>query len=331
MPARAPGNPPRETAPWPDTLAHVSSADVRGVVRAPTAAILLRLIPLWILWGATYLGIALMIRTMPVLMGNGSRFLTAGIVLAAILAATKGPRVLSVTRSQVRSMATMGVMILSVGIGLVSLAERYVPSSIAALLVSVTPLWMVLFRVRAGDRPSRLTLAGVAIGLAGLAMMLLPGGTTPVSGGDTEVVLWSAAIVLGSLSWAYFSWRSASFDLPADPLTTTVYQLLTAGVFLTIVGAVTGERWDLSNISTESLAGWAYLVVASVIAYGAYVWLLGHAPISLTATYAYVNPVVAVILGALIISEPVTHDVLIGLLIVVGGVGLVVTGERRRR
>jgi len=308
----------------------VTTTDVRGVVRAPTSAILLRLIPLWFLWGGTYIGIALLLRSMPVLMGNGSRFLVAGVILAGILAIVRGPSVLALNRRQLRSVIVMGVMILSVGIGMVSLAERYVPSGIAALLVSVMPLWMVLFRVRAGDHPSRLTLAGVAVGLGGLALMLLPGGTTPVSGNDTDVVIWSIGIVLGSLSWAFFSWRSSSYELPSNPLTTTVYELITAGVFLTVAGAITGERWDFGAITRESWIGWGYLVIASLIAYASYVWLLGNSPISLTSTYAYVNPVVAVILGSLIISEPITHDVAIGLTIVVGGVVLVVTGERRK-
>lgn len=308
----------------------MTTMDARGVVRAPTSQIMLRLIPLWILWGATYLGIALLLESMPILMGNGSRFLVAGVVLSLGLVVFRGPRVLAITRTQVRSVITMGVMILSVGIGLLSLAERYVPSGIAALLVSITPLLIVIFRLRAGDRPARLTLIGVGVGLAGLALMLLPGGTVPVSGTDADVVLWSAVIVVGSLSWAYFSWRSTSYDLPADPLATTVYELLTAGVVLTVVGFLLGERWDFASITTASWIGWGYLVLASLVAYAAYVWLLNHAPISLTSTYAYVNPVVAVILGSLIIAEPLSRDVLIGLTIVVGGVVLVVTGERRR-
>lgn len=161
--------------------------------------------------------------------------------------------------------------------------------------------------------------------------MLLPGGTSPVSGTDLDVMLWSIGIVAGSLSWAYFSWRSTSYDLPANLLTTTVYELLTAGVFLSVIGALTGERWDFSAITAVSWFGWTYLVIASLIAYASYVWLLGNAPISLTSTYAYVNPVVAVILGLIIVAEPLTRDVGIGLTIVVGGVVLVVSGERRRR
>ena len=167
------------------------------------------------------------------------------------------------------------------------------------------------------------------MGLTGLAAMLLPGGTEPIDGGDGDVVRWSLAIMVSSFIWAYFSWRSAGFELPENPLTTTFYEMTVAGVFLTIVGLIFGQRIDLSTASTSSWVALGYLVVASLVAYTAYVWLLRNAPMSLVATYAYVNPVVAVFLGWLVVGEPITLDVLIGVTIVVGGVVLVVTGERR--
>jgi drug/metabolite transporter (DMT)-like permease len=221
-------------------------------------------------------------------------------------------------------------MLLTAGIGMISLAERYVPSGVAALIVSAMPLWIILFRLKAGDRPSRLTLVGVAIGLLGLMIMLLPGGTEPVAGSDADVALWSLGITTTAFLWALFSWRSSRYDLPKNPLTTTVYELLTAGVALSAIGLVLGERIDFSSVTSISWFGWGFLVLASVLAYTAYVWLLGNAPMSLVSTYAYVNPVVAVFLGWLIIGEPITTDVIIGLSIVVGGVVLVVSGERQR-
>jgi drug/metabolite transporter (DMT)-like permease len=162
--------------------------------------------------------------------------------------------------------------------------------------------------------------------------MLLPGGTTPASGASTtQVALWSIAIAFGSFSWAFFSYRSTSYEQPKEPMTTAVIELATAGVLLVIVGALIGERWDFGVITTESWFGWWYLVAASALAYGAFVWLLNNAPMSLVSTYAYVNPVVAVILGIVILNEAITSDVIVGLSIVVGGVVLVVTGERRTR
>lgn len=303
--------------------------DVRGVSRASTAAIAPRLVSVWIIWGSTYLGIAVLVQTLPALLANGIRFLLAAILLGIGLVVFKGPRILAVTRRQLTGAATMGIALLGVGIGTLSLAQRFVPSGIAALLVSVMPLWIILFRIRAGERPSRLTVAGVALGMVGLAAMLLPGGTTAVAGTESDVVIWSLVIMVSSFIWAYFSWRSTKFELPTDPLTTTFYEMLIASVFLTFIGLAVGERVNVAETSNASWLALAYLVLAALIAYTAYVWLIGNAPMSLVATYAYVNPVVAVFLGWLIIGEPITRDVLIGLTIVVGGVVLVVSGERR--
>lgn len=299
--------------------------------RSSTSTILPPLITVWVVWGSTYLAIAVLVQTLPPLLGNAMRFAIAAAIMAIALVAVKGPRVLAITGVQLRNSAIMGVTLLGVGIGTVSMGQRFVPSGIAALLISVTPLWIILFRLRAGDRPSRLTSAGVVLGMFGLGAMLLPGGTTSVAGGDGDVVVWSLVILAGSFSWAFFSWRSSSYALPANLLTTTFYEMLTAAIFLSIVGTVIGERIDPAAVSTGSWMSMGYLVLASLIAYSAYVWLIGHAPMSLVATYAYVNPVVAVFLGWLILSEPLTRDVVIGLTIVVGGVILVVTGERRPR
>jgi drug/metabolite transporter (DMT)-like permease len=308
------------------------AADVRGVTEAPIRAIMGPLIMLWIIWGSTYMGIALMVKSMQPLLGSGSRFITASLVLGTIVLLVKGPGAFRVTRAQLRGAAFMGVSILGISIGILSLAQRYVPSGIAALIVSVLPLWIIFFRLRAGDRPSRLTSLGVGIGLIGLVLMLLPGGTTPVNGSSTtQVALWSIAIAFGSFSWAFFSYRSTRYEQPKEPLTTAVIELATAGVFLIVVGVLIGERWDFGVITTESWVGWWFLVVASALAYGAFVWLLNNAPMSLVATCAYVNPVVAVILGLVILNEAITSDVIVGLSIVVGGVVLVVTGERRTR
>ena len=297
--------------------------------RASTSVILPPLITVWVVWGSTYLAIAVLVQTLPPLLGNALRFVIAAAILAIALVAVKGPRVLAITGVQLRNSAVMGVMLLGVGIGTVAMGERFVPSGIAALLVSVTPLWIIVFRLRAGDRPSRLTSAGVVVGMIGLGAMLLPGGTTSIAGGDRDVLLWSIAILVGSFSWAFFSWRSSRYDLPANLLTTTFYEMLTAAIFLSVLGVLIGERMNPATVSTGSWIAVAYLVFASLVAYSAYVWLIGHAPMSLVATYAYVNPVVAVFLGWLILGEPLTRDVVIGLTIVVGGVILVVTGERR--
>ena len=142
------------------------------------------------------------------------------------------------------------------------------------------------------------------VGLIGLFLILIPGGTVPISGAsNTQVALWSVAIACGSFCWAFFSWRSTSYQQPKNPLTTAVIQLATAGVFLTLVGVLIGETWNFGIITQQSWAGWAFLVFASSAAYGAYVWLINNAPMSLVTTHAYVNPMVAVTLGFLILKE----------------------------
>lgn len=311
------------------TVGAVTGTQARGGLRVSGLTVWGPLIALWLIWGSTYLGIAVLVESMPPMVGNGFRFLAAALVLGSILALSRGPGSLRVSRAELRSVSIMGVALLGVGIGTLSLAERYVPSGVAALLIAVMPLYVVLIRLRSGDRPNGLTIIGVAVGLAGLALMLLPGGTTPVNGSDSDVVIWSVAIMFSTFCWAYFSWRSARYTFPRNSLVTTTYEMAVAGVALVLAGSLRGERIDLGQITTESWWAWAYLIAASIGGYSAFTWLLGHAPLSLTSTYAYVNPVVAVLLGFIILSEPITRDVLVGLTVVVGGVVLVVTGERR--
>jgi len=307
----------------------VTETTIPGAHRAAGLAVWGPLVALWLIWGSTYLGIAVMGTSLPPLTANGLRFLIASLILGGILVVVRGPRVLAITPPQFRSIAIMGVALLGVGIGSVSLAERYVPSGVTALLIAVMPLWVVLLRVRAGDRPSRLTLLGVAIGMAGLVLMLLPGGTKPVTGSDGDVVLWSVVLMFSSFCWAFFSWRSTRYVFPRNSLVTTTYEMLIAAAALLGVGVLTGERVHPELATASSWWALAYLVAASIAGYSAYTWLLARAPLSLTSTYAYVNPVVAVVLGFLLIGEAITHDVLLGLTVVVGGVTLVVTGERR--
>ena len=307
-------------------------SDVRGVTEAPLSRIAAPLITLWIVWGSTYMGTSLVVQSMPPLMGAGSRFLAGTVLLALIVVAIRGPKVFNITFPELRGAIFMGIFILAIGIGVLSLAQRYVPSSIAALIFSIIPLWIIIFRIRARDRPSRLTLIGVGIGLLGLILLLLPGGTEPVGNADTiQVAVWSLGIAVTSFLWAFFSWRSTSYAQPKDSLVTTVIELLTAGIVLTILGAVIGERWDFAAVTNASWFGWAFLVIASTLGYSTYVWLIGNAPMSLVSTHAYVNPVIAVILGFTILNERITTDVVLGLTIVVGGVILVVSGERRSK
>ncbi|MDP9398404.1 MAG: EamA family transporter, partial [Actinomycetota bacterium] len=207
--------------------------------------------------------------------------------------------------------------------------EQTVPSGLAALLVAATPLWLVCLRLAAGDRPRRLSLAGVLLGFVGVALLARPGG------GGGNAATWGLLMILAaSACWALGSFLSARLPLPADPLVATTYEMLLGGGLQLVLGAAVGELrgFDPGAVSGRSWAAWGYLVVVgSLVAFSAYVWLLGNAPISLTATYAYVNPVVAVLLGALLLDEAVTAAIVAGGAVVVAGVALVVTAERPRR
>jgi drug/metabolite transporter (DMT)-like permease len=283
------------------------------------------LITLWLVWGSTYLGIAVLIQTAPGLLGNGLRFLVAAALLAGIVALRSGARSLRITRDELAFSFLMGVMLLGVGIGTLAIAQNFVPSGVAALIVAVIPLWVVIFRLRAGQRPALFTLLGVLIGFIGLAVLVLPGGSSGTA--STGLLLGSLAICVSAFTWAYFSWKSRGFPLPRNTFVTTVYELLAAGLLLTGIGAIAGQRINIDAISTASLLAFGYLTLASIVGFSAYSWLLANASLSLTSTYAYVNPVVAVLLGTLILNEVLSFDVIVGLIVITGGVALVVSGE----
>ncbi|RZU72375.1 drug/metabolite transporter (DMT)-like permease [Micromonospora kangleipakensis] len=292
------------------------------------------LVLVYVLWGSTYLGIRIAVESLPPLTSAAGRFAAAALVLAAVLRIRRGPGALRVDRRQLGSAALVGVLLLAGGNGLVVLAESgpagvAVPSGIAALLVATVPLLVVLLRTLGGDRPGRWTFAGVTLGFAGLVLLVLPtggSGAVPLAGALT--------VVVAATCWSVGSFLSGRLRMPADPFVATVYEMVAGAVALAVTGAARGEWHGFSpaEVTGRSWAALAYLMVAgSLVAFTAYVWLLHHAPISLVATYAYVNPAVAVALGALLAAEPVTARVLLGGAVIVAGVALVVTTERPRR
>jgi drug/metabolite transporter (DMT)-like permease len=265
----------------------------------------------------------------------GLRFLTAAVVLCAFLVLRRGRRALVVSWAELRGAAIVGALLLGGGMGMVTLAERYVPSGVAALIVAIMPVWVVLLRTATGDRPRLVTWLGVGVGLVGMAVLVLPGAhVAPADGAtDAQRALWSLLLPFGTVCWAVGSFLQPRIRTPRDPLVLTAYEMLVGGSLLTLGGLLSGERATaMLEASARSWLGWTYLVtVGSLLAYVTYVWLVGHAPLSLIATYAYVNPVVAVLLGWLILGEPVTGGVVLGGSIIVAGVALVVSGERLGR
>ena len=261
--------------------------------------LLLALATVYLVWGSTYLAVRVMVETVPPLLGSGVRFLVAGAVLYPVLLARRGWAAVRVPARQAGAAALVGCLFLAGGTGLVTVAERDVPSGLAAVLVAAMPLLVVLLRLVTGERVPRATAAGVAVGLAGVAVLVLPGNPVPEAG-------WFglALILVADVSMAVASFASSRLPVPDDTLVATALELLAAGAVLSLAGLLTGEARDLAldQLSGASLAALGYLVVAgSLIAYTAYVWLLANAPVSQATTHTHVNPVVAIALGWLVL------------------------------
>ena len=271
----------------------------------------------YLIWGSTYLGIKVAGDTMPAFFAVSSRFLLAGALLAGWVAWRQGRGALRVTRAELASAALIGLLLPGAN-GLLFIAERTVPTGVASLIIASVPLLVILMRLAGGERPPRLALVGVGVGFLGVAFLFRP------EGGATW---WGIAVTgISALAWAAGSYLSGRLPLPEDALVATTFEMLAGGLILLPVGLA--QRPDLGSVSGKSLAAFVYLVVAgSLIGYTAYVWLLHHVPLGTVATYAYVNPVVAIALGALFLDESLTTRVLVGAAIVLGSVAIVVRTE----
>ena len=284
----------------------------------------------YLVWGSTYLGIRYVVETMPPLLAGGARFFLAGALFAAWLVARRGVGALRVTRGEMLGCSFVGIALLLGGNGLVSVGEdEGVPSGLAALIIASVPLWVVVFRRLFGERVGRVTPLWIAIGFAGVAVLLLPGDRP-----DQAPIGGMLILVAAAFCWASGSFASSRLPIPDDPIRATAVQMLVGGGICVVVGLVAGEggQVDVGAFSAESIAAFAYLVlIGSLCAFTAYAWLLKNAPISQVATYAYVNPVVAIALGALFVDEEVTPLMGIAALVIVASVAGTIREEAHRR
>ena len=314
----------------------VGSTSPNGTYRRPRPSldgvrVWIALWTVYLVWGSTYLAIRYVVETIPAFLGAGLRFSTAGVIFMAYIALRRGGlAALRIGWRPLGACAFVGLALLLGGNGLVVVSQDGgTPSGIAALVVATVPLWVIVFRSLTGDRVSRSTVAWVVMGFAGVALLLLPGerpeGTTV---GGILIVLAAA------FCWATGSFASGRLPLPKDPIVTTAWQMVCGGAAMLAVGLVIGEANDvrMSELSTESVAAFAYLVlIGSLVAFTAYVWLLRNAPISQVATYAYVNPVVAIALGALFVDEEITALVAGAAAVIVASVAGTVSREAQPR
>jgi len=285
---------------------------------------------LYIVWGSTYLAIRFAVETMPPFLMAGTRFLVSGLILLAWRIAAGDPKP---TAKQLRSAVIVGLLLLLGGNGLVSWAEQHVASGIAALMVASIPLWIALidaFR-KNSRRPDWKVALGLLMGFGGIA--LLVASSTGISPEDSLDLVGVLVLLLAALIWSYGSLYGRDADMPQSSLLGTSIEMLGGAAGLFLVGSITGE-WqdlDLAGISRSSLIGLAYLVVfGSLVGFVAYSWLLRNAPIPLVSTYAYVNPVVAIFVGAWLASEPITPLILLSALIIIGSVVVINLSKQTR-
>ena len=278
------------------------------------------LIALYIVWGSTYLGIRIAIETIPPFFHAGVRFLISGLILV-IWQRSAGHAL--PTRKQWISTAIIGSLLLLGGNGLVAWAEQFIPSGIAALIISSSPMFLVIGEaIRPnGVKPNWQGIVGILIGFAGIFILI---GPSEISGSATKLnPLGIAALLAAELFWSTGSIYSKSVDLPKSSLMNTGAQMLMGSISLFIVSLISGELhgWDITAVSARSLYGLSYLIlVGSLVGFVSYGWLLQNAPISLVSTYAYVNPIVAVFLGTWLASEPLEPRIWLAAGIIVGSV-----------
>ena len=284
----------------------------------------------YIIWGSTYLAIRVAIETIPPFIMAGSRFFVAGAILYMWSAARGSGRP---SRAHWLTALIVGGLLLAGGNGAVTWSEQEVPSGLAALVVATIPIWMVLLDALrpGGTRPTRFTLLGVVIGFLGIALLFGPAnlrateGIRPIS----MIVLFFAP-----LSWAIGSLYSRGAPKPPAPLQGIGMQMLCGGVLLLIAATVTGQwgEFEVGAVSPASAVSFVYLVFfGSIIAYSAYIWLLSATSPAKVSTYAYVNPIIAVLLGWSIADEPITPSMLAAMTIILFSVTLISGVADRRR
>ena len=292
-----------------------------AIPRPRAVALVGALAIVYLVWGSTYLGIALAIETLPPLLMASARFLIAGailFVLAGGFRARPGRRAWAVA-------AVTGALMLAGGNGGVVWAQQTVPSGIAALVIASVALWIALLdRVVFGQRLSPAAIVGLVLGFVGLVVLVDPASPQGVH------LVGATVLVLGALSWAVGTLvaRRPGVGLPGSALVTASMQMLAGGVVLAAAGAAGGElsEVDLGAASARSLGGLAYLIVfGSIVAFSAYAWLLRNTRVTIAATYAYVNPIVAVVLGWAVLGEDIGARTLLAGGIVVAGVALIVS------
>jgi len=284
-------------------------------------------IALWtvyIIWGSTYLGIELAGESMPGLFAAGVRFSIAGLLMLGFIAWRRGRPALRATKGELLSAAVVGLLLPGAN-SLLFITEQHVPIGLTSLIIAAIPLWVLLLRLAARERPDLVSSLGLVVGFAGIALLVKPGGGS----GSLGYLL---VTVAASFMWALGSFLAPRIPVPRDALVATGYEMLAGGLVLLVVGLASADpsKLDPSAWSGRSLAGLVYLIlVGSIVGYTAYAWLLANAPITQVSTYAYVNPVVAIALGVIVLDESLTLRIVAGAVLILVSVAIVLRREAR--
>jgi drug/metabolite transporter (DMT)-like permease len=295
---------------------------------ASPLAIAIGLLTLYFVWGSTYVGIKIAVESMPPFLMASARFFLAGLLLLGWCLLRDGRSALRVDRIELRDSFIVGALLLGGGMGMVALGEKSVPASVAALLIALMPMWVaILGRAIFGERLPRAAVLGIVLGVVGVGILVAPtsGGSLALGG--------LVAVIISPISWASGSlYSSHKARLPRLPLMATSLQMLCGGLVLGGMALVTGEfvGFDPSTVTQSSWLAFLYLTtVGSVIGYTTFVWLIRVAPLPKVATYAYVNPVVAFILAAILLGEELSPRTVIAAAVIVAAVALIITARGR--
>jgi drug/metabolite transporter (DMT)-like permease len=295
---------------------------VTGVSRR--AKVWIALWTVYIIWGSTYLGIELAGETMPGLFAAGVRFTLAGLLMLGFIAWRRGASALRATRAELLAAAVVGLLLPGAN-SLLFITEQEVPIGLTSLIIASIPLWVLLLQLAARERPDLVSSLGLIVGFGGIVLLVKPGGG---SGSLGYLLLTVAAAFM----WALGSFLAPRIPVPRDALVATGYEMLAGGLVLLVVGtaAASPSELDPSSWSARSVLGLVYLITfGSIVGYSAYSWLLANAPLGQVSTYAYVNPVVAIALGVIVLDESLTLRIVVGALLILVSVAIVLRREAR--
>jgi len=291
---------------------------------ASTFSVMVSLGIIYFVWASTYVGTAFVVEEVDPYTGSGFRFMTAGMLIILFVIITKGPRALKINKKQIINAMFIGFILIGLASPLLGVSAQHISSGLIALLVAMTPIFIAILRFIFGDIPSLKTIIGIVVGFGGVIIVLV----IPTVENNLFIII----CLVSNVIWAIGSFWSQRIELPESPLTTAAIQTFFGGMCAILIGILRGE--DTSTFfnasESETWIAFLYISVMGAIAYSAYAFLLVNTPISLVATHAFVNPIVALFLGNLLRNEKISTSIIVSGTVVVCGIALVVLGEKRK-